>query len=163
MERFVQKVNPSAPSLAALYEQIGQVYGIRGDVAYAQAIHETGYFRFQGSVKASQNNFAGIGATGKNESAVFRTPQEGVLAHIQHLFAYSSTKPLPPQYPLVDPRFQLVQRGSAITWAQLNGKWAVPGTTYSTMIFEIYKKMLVDTKTSLQARINTFNTRLYEL
>jgi N-acetylmuramoyl-L-alanine amidase len=163
MERFVQTVNPSAPSLAALYEQIGQVYGIRGDVAYAQAIHETGYFRFQGSVKASQNNFAGIGATGKNESAVFRTPQEGVLAHIQHLFAYSSTKPLPMQYPLVDPRFQLVQRGSAITWAQLNGKWAVPGTTYSTMIFEIYKKMLVDTKTSLQARINTFNTRLNEL
>ncbi|MFC0235055.1 N-acetylmuramoyl-L-alanine amidase [Fictibacillus phosphorivorans] len=163
MDRFVKKVNPNAPSVAALYVQIGQVYGIRGDVAFAQAIQETGYFRFEGNVKASQNNYAGIGATGKNEPAVFKTPQEGVLAHIQHLFAYTSTKPLPSQYPLVDPRFQYVQRGSAVTWAQLNGKWAIPGTTYSTKILEIYKKMLNEAKIPLQTRINSLNATLNEL
>lgn len=163
IEKFVKSINPSAPSLADFYVQIGQVYGIRGDVAYAQALHETGYFRFQGDVRASQNNFAGIGATGKGESAVFKTPKEGVLAHIQHLYAYGSTQPLPSQYPLVDPRFQFVQRGSAVTWVQLNGKWAVPGTTYSTMIFEIYKKMLNETKAPLQIRINSINLRMNEL
>ncbi|MET3727912.1 N-acetylmuramoyl-L-alanine amidase [Fictibacillus halophilus] len=163
MDRFVKKVNPNAPSVAALYVQIGQVYGVRGDVAFAQAIQETGYFRFEGNVKASQNNYAGIGATGKNESAVFKTPQEGVLAHIQHLFAYSSTQPLPSQYPMVDPRFQYVQRGSAVTWAQLNGKWAIPGTTYSTMILDIYKKMLNEAKIPLQTRINSLNAALNEL
>ncbi|MBD7964613.1 N-acetylmuramoyl-L-alanine amidase [Fictibacillus norfolkensis] len=163
MDQFVKKVNPNAPSVAALYVQIGQVYGIRGDVAFAQAIQETGYFRFEGSVKASQNNYAGIGATGKNESAVFKTPQEGVLAHIQHLFAYTSAQPLPSQYPLVDPRFQYVQRGSAVTWAQLNGKWAIPGTTYSTMILNIYKKMLNEARIPLQTRINSLNATLNEL
>jgi N-acetylmuramoyl-L-alanine amidase len=127
IERFVRKANPNAPELAELYVQIGQVYGIRGDAAYAQSVHETGYFRFQGSVKASQNNFAGIGATGKGEAATFKTPEEGVLAHIQHLYAFSFTEPLPLQYPLIDPRFDLVQRGSATAWNQLNGKWAVPG------------------------------------
>jgi N-acetylmuramoyl-L-alanine amidase len=163
MERFIKRVNPDAPSLALLYVQIGQVYRIRADAAYAQAIHETGYFRFQGSVKASQNNYAGIGATGKGESAVFKTPQEGVLAHIQHLYAYSSTQPLPPQYPLADPRFELVQRGSAKTWNQLNGKWAVPGTTYSTMILEIYKQMLNESKAPLQERINLIDEQIKEI
>jgi N-acetylmuramoyl-L-alanine amidase len=163
MDRFVRKVNLHAPSLAAFYVQIGQVYGIRGDAAYAQAVHETGYFRFQGSVKASQNNFAGIGATGKGEAATFKTPEQGVLAHIQHLYAYSSTQPLPPQYPLVDPRFDLVQRGSAKTWSQLNGKWAVPGTNYSNMILEIYRSMLNETKASLQQRVNQIDKQLEEI
>lgn len=163
MERIVRKINPNAPSLAALYVQIGQVYGIRGDAAYAQAVHETGYFRFQGSVKASQNNFAGIGATGNGEAATFKTPEEGVLAHIQHLYAYSSTEPLPPQYPLVDPRFDLVQRGSAKTWNQLNGKWAVPGTNYSDMILEIYRSMLNETKAPLQVRVDQIDKQLKEL
>lgn len=163
IERFVRKVNPNAPELAALYVQIGQVYGIRGDTAYAQAVHETGYFRFQGSVKASQNNFAGIGATGKTEGAAFKTPEEGVLAHIQHLYAYSSTAPLPQQYPLVDPRFDLVQRGSAKAWNQLNGKWAVPGTNYSNMILEIYKLMLNETKAPLQVRVSQIDKQLKEI
>lgn len=163
IERFVRRVNPNAPELAALYVQIGQVYGIRGDTAYAQAVHETGYFRFQDSVKASQNNFAGIGATGKTEGATFKTPEEGVLAHIQHLYAYSSTEPLPPQYPLVDPRFGLVQRGSAKAWNQLNGKWAVPGTNYSNMILEIYKLMLNETKAPLQERVDQIDEQLKEI
>ncbi|MCM3719662.1 N-acetylmuramoyl-L-alanine amidase [Fictibacillus phosphorivorans] len=163
LERFVSKINPNAPRLAALYVQIGQVYGIRGDVAYAQAVHETGYFRFQGSVKASQNNFAGIGATGKEEAATFKTPEVGVLAHIQHLYAYSSTEALPKEYPLVDPRFNLVQRGSAKTWNQLNGKWAVPGTNYSNMILGIYKSMLNDAKGTIEQRINQIDKQLKEI
>ncbi|MDR7072636.1 N-acetylmuramoyl-L-alanine amidase [Fictibacillus barbaricus] len=163
MENVVRKVNPKAPSLADYYVEIGQVYGIRADVAYAQAIHETGYFRFESGVKASQNNFSGIGATGKGESATFKTPKEGVLAHMQHLFAYASKDQLPAQYPLVDPRFQLVQRGSALTWNQLNGKWAVPGTNYSKMILEIYRKMLVESKMPLEQKIETINSQLKEI
>jgi N-acetylmuramoyl-L-alanine amidase len=163
MENFVQKVNPDAPKIAQLYEEIGRAYGIRADIAYAQAVYETGYFRFQGSVKASQNNYAGIGATGSGESAVFQSPKEGVLAHIQHLFAYSSTAPLPAQYPLADPRFPLVQRGSAQTWNQLNGKWAVPGTTYSSMILNIYRQMLSAAKGNLEQRVETINKRIQEI
>lgn len=143
MDQFAKKYNPQALSLGTYYSRFGEAYGIRGDVAFAQALHETDYFRFTGDVKKEQNNFAGIGATGNNErGASFATPEQGVLAHIQHLYAYASSAPLSSDYPLVDPRFHLVQRGSAKNWLDLNGKWAVPGTNYGQSILSLYNNML---------------------
>lgn len=141
MNAFVRTLNPNAPLLGEYYKTFGEYYGIRGDVAFAQAMQETGYFRFTGDVRSGQNNFAGIGATGGVRGASFSTPEEGILAHLQHLYAYATTLALPNQYPLVDPRFHLVNRGSATTWTALNGKWAVPGTTYGQSILNIYKRM----------------------
>ncbi|MFG6149316.1 N-acetylmuramoyl-L-alanine amidase [Halobacillus sp. B23F22_1] len=139
LDEFVRTINPRAPKLGAHYVKFGKDYGIRADVAYAQAIHETDYFRFTGVVDADQNNYAGIGATGPdNKGNSFNTPKDGVHAHIQHLYAYSSTKKIPEQYDKVDPRFDLVTRGSAKTWTQLNGKWAVPGTTYGQSIISLF-------------------------
>ena len=143
MDHFAKKVNPNAPELGQFYQTYGNYYGIRGDVAFAQAIHETDYFRFTGVVNPGQNNYAGIGATGGDtRGASFKNEEDGVLAQLQHLYAYATTKPLPKQYPLVDPRFELVDRGSAPTWTALNGKWAVPGTTYGQMILNLYEKMI---------------------
>jgi len=143
LDHFVQTVNPNAPKLGDYYTDLAKAYQIRGDIAFAQAIHETDYFRFTGIVKQEQNNYAGIGATGPNEpGASFKTEKDGVLAHLQHLYAYASTNPLPNVYPLVDPRFNLVPRGSAKTWKELNGKWAVPGDNYGQLILKIYKKMI---------------------
>lgn len=142
MNAYVRTINPAAPLLGEYYKQFGEYYGIRGDVAFAQAMQETGYFRFTGDVRSSQNNFAGIGATGGAvRGSSFSTPEEGVLAHLQHLYAYATPAALPNRYPLVDPRFHLVNRGSATTWTALNGKWAVPGTTYGQSILNIYQKM----------------------
>ncbi|MEH7378168.1 N-acetylmuramoyl-L-alanine amidase [Neobacillus drentensis] len=143
MNQFVKKVNPNAPELGQFYQTLGKYYGIRGDVAFAQAIHETDYFRFTGVVNPEQNNYSGIGATGGDtRGASFENQEEGVLAQLQHLYAYATAKPLPDQYPLVDPRFHLVDRGSAPTWTALNGKWAVPGTTYGQAILNLYEKMI---------------------
>ncbi|MFC0561963.1 hypothetical protein [Halalkalibacter alkalisediminis] len=84
-----------------------------------------------------------MGASGPNDpGASFATPREGVLAHIQHLFAYASTNPLPDKYPLVDPRFDLVKRGSANTSISLNGKWAVPGHNYGQSILNLYERII---------------------
>ncbi|WP_096439967.1 N-acetylmuramoyl-L-alanine amidase [Alteribacter populi] len=143
LNQFVRTINPEAPSLGQFYIQYGTAYGISSDIAFAQALHETDYFRFTGIVKEKQNNFAGIGATDpENPGASFETPEEGVHAHIQHLYAYASTHPIPEGYPLVDPRFGLVERGSATTWVGLNGKWAVPGTTYGQSILSLYQSMV---------------------
>ncbi|WP_286229741.1 N-acetylmuramoyl-L-alanine amidase [Neobacillus mesonae] len=143
MNRFVKNINPKAPELGSFYLTFGEYYGIRGDVAFAQAILETDYFRFTGDVRPEQNNFSGLGATGsKARGASFATPEEGVLAHLQHLYAYATTIKLPGQYPLVDPRFDLVDRGSAPTWIALNGKWAVPGSDYGQTILDIYERMI---------------------
>lgn len=152
MNRFVKSVNPDAPALGNYYLTFGEYYGIRGDVAFAQAVHETNFFRFTGVVKPGQDNFAGIGATGgDNPGASFQTPEEGVLAHFQHLYAYATTSPLPNQYQVVDPRFHLVARGSAPTWTGLNGKWAVPGTTYGQSILSLYNRMVQFSVQTLQS------------
>lgn len=158
LDQFVKNTNPDAPQLGDLYIQLSKLYGIRGDIAYAQAIHETNYFRFTGVVDRSQNNFAGIGATGPNvRGASFSTPREGVLAHLQHLFAYATTKPLPSDEPLVDPRFHYVKRGSATTWKELNGKWAVPGDRYGEMILSIYRSNLQFAVQQLSSMISELN------
>ncbi|MGM0878342.1 MAG: N-acetylmuramoyl-L-alanine amidase [Bacillota bacterium] len=150
MNLYVKQINSNAIELGYYYLTFGEYYGIRGDVAFAQAMHETDFLRFTGVVNSDQNNFCGLGATGSdNPGASFATPSDGVLAHIQHLFAYASTKPLPNKYSLVDPRFDLVNRGSASSWVALNGKWAVPGTNYGQSILNIYERMIENTKRNL--------------
>lgn len=147
------------PDLADLYIRIGAEYGIRGDLAFCQAAKETGYWQFTGSVQPQQNNYCGLWATGSpltgQESlngsdpnqvhfeagmhgAFFASPEAGVEAHIQHLYAYATRNPLPAGKVLVDPRFVLVNKGIAPTWQQLNARWAVPGTTYGQSIIYDY-------------------------
>ncbi|WP_029267622.1 N-acetylmuramoyl-L-alanine amidase [Virgibacillus alimentarius] len=155
MNQFVQDINEDALALGKYYSTFGAYYGIRGDIAFAQAMHETDYLRFTGIVQPDQNNFAGIGATGPdNPGASFDTPREGVLAHLQHLFAYASEDSLPDEYPLVDPRFDLVTRGSAKNWTDLNGKWAVPGDQYGQSILNLYKKMIDASIENLEKVLN---------
>ncbi|WP_404432165.1 N-acetylmuramoyl-L-alanine amidase [Sutcliffiella horikoshii] len=164
LNTFVKGINPNAPLLGEYYIELGEAYNIRGDIAFAQAIHETNYFRFTGIVKPNQNNFAGIGATGGEvRGATFATPEEGVLAHIQHLFAYANSKPLLPTYPKVDPRFDLVTRGIAPGWIDLNGRWAVPGTQYGQLILKIYERMLEETITVKQEELEKMRDVLVEL
>ena len=106
---------------AALLEQFCQIYyeeaqaeGVRVEVAFAQAMKETGWLKYGGIVKIEQFNFAGLGAEDGNatgECASFRDVREGVRAQIQHLKAYGSTEAL--NNTCVDPRFKLVRRGVA--------------------------------------------------
>lgn len=132
--------NISIYQLADLFLVTGRLEGIRGDIAFAQAIHETGYFKYGGDVLPSQNNYAGIGAVGGGaKGATFATPEEGVRAQIQHLKAYANTDPLATVK--VDPRFDYVKRGIAPNWIDLNGKWAVPGVGYGEKILTIYESM----------------------
>ncbi|WP_035350218.1 N-acetylmuramoyl-L-alanine amidase [Fictibacillus gelatini] len=163
MDRFIKKINPEAPSIAGDYINFGKDYGVRGDVAFAQAIHETNYFRFTGAIKPEQNNFAGLGATGKNRAASFKNPRDGVLAHIQHLYAYASTRELPKSHPLIDPRFQYVKRGEAPTWIDLNGKWAIPGEHYGQLVLALYKNMIESVLNPLEAKVKILQSQLKEL
>lgn len=164
LDAFVKTVNPNAPLLGEYYLELGKEYSIRGDVAFAQAIHETNYFRFTGVVKPEQNNYAGIGATGGEvRGATFATQEEGVLAHLQHLYAYANRRPLPSSYPKVDPRFDLVTRGIAPGWFDLNGRWAVPGNQYGQLILKIYERMLEETITVKQEELEKMRDVLVEV
>jgi N-acetyl-anhydromuramyl-L-alanine amidase AmpD len=141
MEAYVRRRNPSPPAVSEIYLRLGTKLGIRGDLAYAQALQETNYFLYGGAVRPEQNNYCGL--TG----ASFATPEEGVLAHLQHLYAYATTAPLPVGMAKVDPRFDLVKRGSALFVGDLNGRWAVPGATYGQTIDELLGEMLMEAVT----------------
>ena len=169
---------PDWVSLADLYYGIAPRYGIRADVALAQAAKETGFFRFGGLVKPWQNNFAGIGATGQASDgntplngadpvkvrfekgihgAIFTDKATGVEAHIQHLYAYATKDPLPEGTVLVDPRFILVQRGTAPYVEYLGAAenpagvgWAYPGHDYGKSIMRDYLKDLLAIKAPIE-------------
>ncbi|HET7578797.1 MAG TPA: N-acetylmuramoyl-L-alanine amidase [Bacillales bacterium] len=142
LDEYARHLNPDAPRLGQYYADFGKHYGVRGDIAFAQALHVTNDFRFTGSINPEQHNYCGLGAiSSKQATANFSTPQNGVLAHIQHLYAYASTDPLPEGYPLVDPHFKFVSRGSAKTWLELNGKWTISGVRYGEAILQKYEQM----------------------
>jgi len=119
--------------------------GIRPDVAFAQALNETGNFKYGGDVMPLQNNYCGLGTVGDGgRGAWFISAQIGVRAQVQHLLGYASTEP--PKKEIVDPRYNILKFsksfGGAKTWTELNGKWAVPGTTYGQKILKIHAKIL---------------------
>jgi N-acetylmuramoyl-L-alanine amidase len=150
-----KNASPQLPSctveeLARMFIEEGEAEGVRGDVAFAQSLHETGYFKFGGIVLPSQNNYAGIGALNGNatgQAASFPDPRTGVRAQIQHLKAYASTEAL--VNACVDPRFSLVARGVApyVEWLgaadnpQGRG-WAVPGAGYGANIVKLLGQIL---------------------
>ena len=86
--------------------------GVKPEIAFGQAMKETGYLQFGGAVKIEQFNFAGLGATGGSVAgAQFSNVAEGIRAQVQHLKAYASKDGLTQE--TVDSRFNLVTRGSA--------------------------------------------------
>lgn len=140
----------SLEQLAQFFLEEGEAEGVRGDVAFAQSLHETGFFKYGGIVLPTQNNYAGIGALNGNatgQAATFPAPRTGVRAQIQHLKAYASTEPL--VNACVDPRFSLVTRGSApyVEWLGAadnpNGKgWAVPGSGYGANVVKLLSQIM---------------------
>ena len=148
---YLLSVNPypaisvTPRELVAYYYEEGAREGIRPDVAFAQALKETGFFRYGGTVTPDQNNYCGLGTTSTTvKGAYFSTSQIGVRAHIQHLLAYASTRQ--PVQPVVDPRYSLVRNvygtNTLGNWQDLNGRWAVPGDSYGQSILSMFRAIL---------------------
>lgn len=115
--------------------------GVRAEVLFCQAMKETGWLQFGGSVKKEQCNFGGLGATSSTVGgASFSDVRTGLRAQAQHLKAYASNAPL--SNACVDPRFGLVTRGIAPNLEDLNGRWAVPGTNYGQDILSMINELL---------------------
>lgn len=139
------KLSCSAEEIVDLYWQEAGREGVRQDLAFAQALVETGFFRFGGDVKPEQNNFCGLGTTGGGvKGAHFKTPELGARAHIQHLLAYTTQKH--PSTKIIDPRYDLahairLERGLCDTWYKLNGTWAM-SPNYSEKIMGVWQRML---------------------
>lgn len=159
MTAYARKINPNPKLSSCTLEELAQIFleegtseGVRGDVAWAQAVKETGAFGYGGIVLPEQNNYSGIGALNNNkqgQAAVFETPRLGARAQMQHLKAYASSAAL--KNACIDPRFNLVMRASApyVEWLGFkdnpNGTgWAYPGAGYGYDIIKRLNIILVE-------------------
>jgi cell wall-associated NlpC family hydrolase len=125
----------------------GNAEGVRGDLAFAQAIFETGYFSNSDS-QPPYNNYAGIGhPDGAAHGIPFSSPETGVVADLQTLKEVATGSNNGPfSEPKVAPNWQ--GRPSA-TWYQLGnqgngdrGFWAsAPAAQYWAGISGVYKAM----------------------
>ncbi len=129
-------VDPRYRDIARWYQYYGNAWNVRWDYAFFQMAIETNYLKFRradgrrGDVHEKQNNFAGIGATGRGVPGDrFPDIKTGVHAQIQHLVAYSGERLADP----VAPRTQLKQDDiidqsrrlrRAVTFGDLARRWA---------------------------------------
>ena len=116
----------------------GEAEGVRGDMAFAQSIHETGWFANNDTIHA--NNFAGIGHCDSCAAGYpYPTADLGVLAQIQLLESYADDDPVY-ELPRADPGLD-GPSGCCPTWADLGGVWATD-TGYGPRILGRYAEML---------------------
>lgn len=104
--------------------------GVKPEVVFTQCMKETAFLKYGGEVNPNQYNFAGIGATGTVHGATFENVRMGIRAQVQHLKAYGSLDKLINQ--CVDPRFNLISRGSAKYVEWLGKKENPTGSGWAT-------------------------------
>ena len=139
-DEFVSKGAPTIRDFCSLIVEAAVSEGVRPEVVFAQAMLETGWLQFGGSVKPNQCNFAGLGAVNQQSGgARFDDVYQGLLAQVQHLKGYATGAAL--NNTCVDPRYEVLQSkgflGVAPYLEDLNGRWAVPGDTYGQNIARI--------------------------
>ena len=138
--------------LADIYVQEGLDENVRGDLAFAQAVLETGSFGH-----ALDNNYSGIGACDSCTSEIlFPTPRDGVRAQIQFLLNYADPNsraanlkhPPDPSLYSPDPAKAAFMfdtffgKGDAPVWNIMgNGNWATD-PLYAGKVLSIFGKML---------------------
>jgi hypothetical protein len=138
--------------LATIFIEEGLAENVRGDLAFAQSIIETGSFESPGP-----NNFAGLGACDSCSSMTsFPTPRDGVRAQIQHLRNYADGNsrasdlhnPPSPYWYGGDPvqaaaNFNsFFAKGWAPAWKMMgHGNWATdPG--YADKVIGVFNRMV---------------------
>jgi hypothetical protein len=129
-------VDPRFGEIAHWYKYYGEGWRVRWDYAFFQMVIETNYLKFRreggkrGDVWETQNNFAGIGATGGGvRGEFFPNIETGVHAQIQHLVAYSGERLAAPVAKRTrenqdDIAAQSKRLGRPVTFGDLARRWA---------------------------------------
>lgn len=121
--------------LIELYASEADAEGVRSDLAFAQAVHETGYFE---NTDTEINNFAGIGHYDHVDSGFeFSDAPTGVRAHVQLLKRFAAGNDVQ----LVDDDVAPEAGASATTWDELAGTWATDEAYWDSLSL-LYTAML---------------------
>jgi hypothetical protein len=133
------KLDDRYDGIATEYMRHGEDLGIRWDYAFFQMMLETGNLTYKGDVKADQNNFAGLGATGRGaRGESFGDVSKGVRAHLQHVLMYGGEKI---ENPVAERTRNIQDWGvltdwqktikTPITYTHLAKKWAPTSKAYT--------------------------------
>jgi hypothetical protein len=157
-------------TIVSHYIEVGQGAQIDPLFLISQMCHECGYLSSWWSQRPRRNP-AGIGVTGRTSTKIdrpgqdwiwnaerrlwvqgytFNTWRDSALAHYGHLLGYMLTDvqldtDSRKSITACDPRLSAIpksSRGVAKCLRDLNGRWAVPGTTYATRICAIATAIL---------------------
>ncbi len=121
----------SIETFCQMYCEEAAAEGVRPEVAFVQAMKETGWLQYGGDASIEQFNFAGIGTTGGGVPGnSYPDVRTGIRAQIQHLKAYASTDPLNQE--CVDERYEYVTKGAAPYVEWLGQKENPQGTGWAT-------------------------------
>ena len=124
IEEFIKSIktaNKLALELLPIFWKAAEKNGIKIEILYSQALLETGYFNFGGVLNASYHNTCGLkitkGGGDKNANAHmrFKTWEDGIQAHADHLALYAGA----PKFPKYSPNCA----------SHLNEKYKANGTT----------------------------------
>jgi hypothetical protein len=142
------KLDEKFDVIATEYMRHGETLQLRWDYAFFQMLLETGYLNYTGDVKPSQNNFAGLGATGggaRGES--FKDVSTGVRAHLEHLLMYSGEKV---ENPVAERTRNIQEWGVLTSWqktikgpmtfTQLAKQWAPTSRGYARDIDSVAQR-----------------------
>ena len=133
------KLDPRYDELGSHYMRHGEALSVRWDYAFFQMILETGHLTYKGDVRADQNNFAGLGATGKGARGErFPDISTGVRAHLEHIVMYSGERV---ENPVAERTRNIQDWGVLTSWqkgfsrpltyADLSQKWAPTSRRYA--------------------------------
>lgn len=130
--------------LAQMFIAEGKRVGVRGDVAFAQSILETGSFAHPGDAP-TDNNFSGIGwCDSCRHGYNFVDARTGVRAQVQLLRIYVDPDFPAAEFPdpiLLPGTLTLGFRGEVQNWWDLWGTWAT-GALYGQRVYDLYQRMV---------------------
>jgi len=154
---YKPRLATSIEDLANIYVDEGRAEGLRGDLAFAQSVIETGGF-----ASSPDNNYAGLGwCDSCAQGTRFPTPRDGVRAQVQHLKNYADATsrasglahPPSPYWYSADPtvaarKFDtFFAKGWAPTWNDMgHGNWATD-KSYSGKVLRVYADMVAFART----------------
>lgn len=136
--------------IAPTYWDYGKQTGINPETLYCQAAKETNFGRYTGAVKPEMNNWAGIKTDNPSgdqtyDHEIFKTPEDGVRAHFNHMGIYCGVDPIGQPHP----RWYITKTAG---WAgkvkhieDLGGRWA-PNPDYGISIVRDYMRNLYSTQ-----------------
>lgn len=161
-------LNQQLYDIGNMYIDLSKDYHIKGDLAFFQMVIFTNWLTNEKMIK----NYNFYNAKVNGELITFNSIEDGVLAHIQHIFGYVNDSVINKHSTtIIDPIFNNIETHNLVAWNQFtyNGEDTVDHLydqcidyAYSILTKEQYIALLVNISNNTQ-KLNTLNNSVEKL